>query len=465
MTGDILIGTIASMLEGAGDAVSLAFGKERVICGSGELRETLTRIEARFSKIAAGSNDSIRLALLSDDDDERRMIASAIVGLAAELGLQVKLSNDSWGTWARDARNARDNGRTIHVLTAVPPPAKAQQGFAAISGSLILLWPPQFASSALLPEQIEDVILAPFSERPLEKAAHVIDAIWTTLNGIEEGDERQSAIDLFARLDASALLGACIDITKLTTSILAREAGNRLANSLRVQSALRPGEALSAAEIYRALSPQPDRLAPHLRRLWVEGSTDAAIIRLAERLARADAPGLLDGIHIEPIGGVAQVEAALQRCNRDPNLELFMFDADADGRMGEAKVRDQGFPALVLDRSNAMGACDDEWVIEDLLSVSCLDRFYSAHRNLKPAREEIAHQPPEGRRLVLRGEDKGTLVEWLERETTLDDLYGVLQQIKTIRRRFALRDWPDSTARPVDASIGLRPRPWWFIGT
>lgn len=42
MTGDLVIGAIASMLEGAGDSVSFAFGKERVICGSGELRETLT---------------------------------------------------------------------------------------------------------------------------------------------------------------------------------------------------------------------------------------------------------------------------------------------------------------------------------------------------------------------------------------------------------------------------------------
>lgn len=465
MTGDLVIGAIASMLEGAGDSVSFAFGKERVICGSGELRETLTRIEARLSEIAAGSKDALRVALLSDDDDERRMIASAIVGLGAELGLQIKLSNDSWGIWARDARNARDSGKIIHVLTEVPPLPKAQQGFASILGSLILLWPPQFAGSEVTPDRIEAVILAPFSERPLEKAAHVVDAVWATLNSIEEGDERQAAIDLFARLDVNALFGTCIDVTKLTTSSLAREAGNRLASSLRVQSALRPGEALSAAEIYRALSPQPDRLAPHLRRLWVEGSTDAAMIRLAERLAAADAPGLLDGIHIEAIGGVAQVEAALQRCNRSPSLELSMFDADADGKMGESKVRDQGFPALVLDRSNAMGACDDEWVIEDLLTVSCLDRFYSAHRNLRPAREEIAHQPPEGRRLVLRGEDKGTLVEWLEREATLGDLYGVLQQIKAIRRRFALRDWADSTTRPPDASIGLRPRPWWFIGT
>ena len=328
---------------------------------------------------------------------------------------------------------------------------------------MILLWPVQFAGSAFLPERVEGIILAPFSDRPLDKAAHVIDSISAALNATEDAGEKAAAAALFDRLDASALLGTFLDVSKLASSALAKEAGSRLAAALRMQSALRSGEPLNAAEIYRALSPQPERLSPHLRRLWVEGTTDAAMLRLAERLTRNEAPGLLEGIHIESLGGVEQVETALQRCDRDPNLELFMFDADSDGRRGEAKVKDQGFPALLLDRSSAMAACDDEWVIEDLLSVSCLDRFYYAHNHLKPAREEIAHYPPEGRRLVLRGEDKGTLVEWLERETTIGDLYGILLQIKIIRRRFALRDWSLENERPTDASMGLRPRPWWFI--
>jgi hypothetical protein len=240
-------------------------------------------------------------------------------------------------------------------------------------------------------------------------------------------------------------------------------AGERLAAALRTQSALRPGEPLNAADIYRTLCPQPNRLRPNLRRLWVEGITDASLFRLAERLTQKEAPGLLEGIHIEAIGGVEQVESALQRCDREPNLELFLFDADVDGRRGEAKVKGQGFPTLLLDRIAAMSACDTEWVIEDLLSVSCLDRFYAAHANLKPAREEIAHYPPEGRRLVIHGEDKWTLVEWLERNATADDLYGLMVQMQLVRRRFALRDWPLIGAPPSDGCTGLRPRPWWFV--
>ncbi|MGG6494845.1 UNVERIFIED_CONTAM: hypothetical protein NY603_18080, partial [Bacteroidetes bacterium 56_B9] len=78
-------------------------------------------------------------------------------------------------------------------------------------------------------------------------------------------------------------------------------------------------------------------------------------------------------------------------------------------------------------------------------------------------REEIVYYPAEGRRLVLRGEDKGPLVEWLEGETTIGDLYGILQQIGIVRRRFALRDWSNRNDRPANVSVGLRPAPWWFI--
>jgi hypothetical protein len=304
---------------------------------------------------------------------------------------------------------------------------------------------------------------AGFRATPLDKAAHVITATWEALETTEDTGEKAVALALFYQLDASALLGTLIDPSKLASVAIARDAGIRLAAALRRYSALRPGELLSAVEVYRTLCPQPERLSPHLRRLWVEGTTDAALFRLAERLTRAQAPGLLDGIHIEPIGGVTQVEAALQRCDRDPDLELSVFDSDSDGRRGEAKVKGQGFHTLLLDRSAVMAACDTEWVIEDLLSVSCIDRFYLAHRQLKPAREEIAHHRPEGRRLVVRGDDKLTLVEWLERSAAIPDLYGLLRQIQIVRRRFALRDWPINNGPPVDGCIGLRPHPWWFV--
>lgn len=462
MLGDFANDAIPRMLNDTRVETAIALGQERIICGPGTLKDALSRIEAAL--LATVHHDSpYRIALLSDEEDERRMIFTAIVERAIALGLPVKPTTGSWGIWAREAQKSQSDHRTLHVLADVPPIGKAREGFAAISGSLILLWPSQCAGSALLPERIEDIILAPFSDRPLDKAAHVIDSTWAVLDVIEDVDEKAAASALFHRLDVSALLGTVIDNSKLAKVALAKEAGYRLAAALCTQSALRAGEPLNAADIYHALCPQPERLPPHLRRLWVEGTTDVALLQLAERLTREQAPGLLGGIHIEPIGGVEQVEAALQRCDRDPNLELFMFDADSDGRRGETKVKEQGFPAMILDRTAVMAACDTEWVIEDLLSVSCLDRFYYAHGHLKPAREEITYHPLEGRRLVIRGEDKWTLVEWLEQEATVADLYGLLEQLIIVRRRFALREWPIVGARPANAGVGVRPQPWWFI--
>lgn len=170
------------------------------------------------------------------------------------------------------------------------------------------------------------------------------------------------------------------------------------------------------------------------------------------------------GSKSELLGGAAQLEAALQRCDRDPNLECFLFDADSDGRRAAKKTKELGFPkTLVLDRKAVVSDCDTEWVLEDLLSVACLDRFYLAHPELKPTREEIAHNPVEGRRLVVRGEDKGTLAAWLEENATIDDMLGVISQLRIVCREFALREPRVEGDAPADAKCGLRPQPCWFV--
>jgi hypothetical protein len=87
----------------------------------------------------------------------------------------------------------------------------------------------------------------------------------------------------------------------------------------------------------------------------------------------------------------------------------------------------------------------------------------NCRRRVKPAREEITHHPPEGRRLAVRGDDKSTLVEWLERTAAIPDLCRLLGQIQIVRRRFSLRDWPINNGPPADGCIGLRPQPWWFV--
>ena len=397
---------VSRMLASARQETVRVVGQERVICGSVELRQALVRVDEALQGSIEGSH-TCRIALFSDDQDECSMIAAAIVEHARGLGFAATLTQGEWGRWARAVRMAENTDRSMHVLARVPPEQKARQGFAVIPGDMVLLWPLTMAGAALLPGGIEELVLYPFAERPLDKAAHLIAAVVDALESSNEvGDESNPASSSLLRsVDAGALLAVCVDPSKLRGVDAAGTAGRRLADALRAHAALRPGESLSAAELHRALFPQEPRLPPNLRRLWVEGDTDALLLRLAERLVQEAYPSehsILDGIKIESLGGATQVDAALQRCDRDPKLELFLFDRDADGLRGAARAGERGFPTLLLERDAVMAACDAEWVVEDLLSVACIDRFYCAHAHLRPAREEISHDPVAGLRIPTK---------------------------------------------------------------
>ena len=463
--GDIQ--TISRMLASPRKETAIIVEQERVICSSVELRQTLVRVDKTLQSSFEGGHPS-RIALFSDDQDECSMIAAAIVERARGLGFAATLTQREWGRWARAAKGTGNTARSVHVLPRVPPEQKANEGFAAIAGDMILLWPLAMAGTALLPAGIEEIILTPFAERPLDKAAHLIAAVadeLETMSNVEEESRLDSSAPLRG-IDAGALLAVCVDPSKLTDIGAAREAGRRLAETVRTHAALRPDESLSAGELHGALFPQELRLPPNLRRLWVEGDTDALLLRLADHLMQKEYPSeykILDSITIEALGGAARVDSALQRCNRDSKLELFLFDCDTDGSRGATKTKERGFPTLLLERDAVMAACDVEWVIEDLISVSCLDRFYSAHPDRRPAREEISYHPICGRRLVVRGEDKGMLADWLQQNAVAEDVFGIIHQLLSIRRRFALREPAIRHKPPGDGRSGLRPQPWWYV--
>lgn len=463
--GDIQV--VSQMLARPREETANILGQGIVVSSSPNLRQALMRVDKALQNARTGA-EPCRIAVFSDDQDERSMIAEAITDRVTKLGATVKLTNGQWGRWAREARQVDSPTRVVHVIAGVPPENKAREGFAAISGDIILVWPLTKVGAAILPEEIEEIVVAPFGERPLDKAAHVVVTMCEVLEGLNHIEEERG-VDTPAishALDAGALLSICIDPSKLVDVATARKAGRRLAHAARAHAALRPGVLLSAAEMHRVLFPQSASLPPNLRRLWVEGDTDLTLLKLTDRLLRKkyeSGPRLLENIRIECIGGATQVESALRRCDRDPKLELFLFDYDADGRRGLAKVKDRGFPGALLERDAVMAACDAKWVIEDLVSVGCLDRFYLAHTHLRPAREEITHYPVAGRRLVVRGEDKGTLTTWLERNAELVDLYGIIRQLISVRRRFALREPVVNCEPPADGRSGRRPEPWWYI--
>jgi hypothetical protein len=109
--------------------------------------------------------------------------------------------------------------------------------------------------------------------------------------------------------------------------------------------------------------------------------------------------------------------------------------------------------------------------IEDFISLACLDRFYEANAELRPEEETIRYKAPARRRLVVSGEDKETLLRWLESNASLPDLENLFFVFCEIRARFTLKnpfspgDLVKWRKRLLEESnpgkqLGSRPRHW-----
>ena len=86
--------------------------------------------------------------------------------------------------------------------------------------------------------------------------------------------------------------------------------------------------------------------------------------------------------------------------------------------------------------------------IEDFISISCLDRFYTAHPDLRPEKEIIKYRPPASRKLMIDGAHKETLINWLETSASLADLEHLAFVLCDIRSRFSLRNLPLMNNKP-----------------
>lgn len=300
MSEDADLAIISRMLSSPREDTTVVLAREHLICASSELRNALTRIDEML-EASVRNNQPCRIALFSDDDDKRLMIGAALVERAKELGFPASLTHSNFGLWA--ARVMQDKGVSppqTHVLAGLPPKEKAQQAFTAVSGNLILLLPLTLTGAPSLPDSITEFILAPFAQRPLDKAAQLISSAVVACTA-QDDEGGSDANTLLLRTPALALLAICLDVTKFGNVGTARDARNRLAAQLRRHSALRSGESLTAADLHRALFPQPHPLPPNIRRLWVEGDTDVSLFKLAAKLVHAaypDEPGGLERIKI-----------------------------------------------------------------------------------------------------------------------------------------------------------------------
>jgi hypothetical protein len=212
-------------------------------------------------------------------------------------------------------------------------------------------------------------------------------------------------------------------------------------------------------------------------RLWVEGETDCRALKLVARLANgAHGIDMEEGLAILPLGEGRQggtskaLEVVLTRRTRK-NRDVFLFDFDDAGRHAQEELEILKQDVVILDPRISCTRSDSSAEIEDFISLACLDRFYEANTELRPEEETIRYKEPVRRRLVISGEDKETLLDWLESNASLPDLENLLYVFCEIRARFTLRNpfsridlvkWRKQLLEESNPGkqLGDRPRHW-----
>ena len=249
---------------------------------------------------------------------------------------------------------------------------------------------------------------------------------------------------------------------------------SRIAEALQLRAVIEGTEPLSREDLaiifVEFYSPFPAKVSTGFN-LWVEGETDARLFRRVAELA-----GLLEGLAIEPLGesrdgGTTKaVEIVLSHRTRRHH-DIFLLDFDEPGRHAQEKLQLLGQDVILLDPRISCSRSDSDVEIEDFIDVSCLDRFYEAHPDLRPEKEIIRYKDPAARRIVVNGADKETLTVWLEANASLSDLENMLFLLTEIRARFSLKNFYSLaeievrrkhlyTENNILKQFGCRPKHW-----
>ena len=215
----------------------------------------------------------------------------------------------------------------------------------------------------------------------------------------------------------------------------------------------------------------------HGFRLWVEGDSDCRVLKLVSRLANeTKGIDLEEGLSILPLGrdregGTSRALTVVLSEHTRRNKDIFLLDFDEAGRHAQEELEVLQQDVVLLDPKLSCSRSSSEVEIEDFISLSCLDSFYEAQSELRPEVEIIRYKTPATRRVVVNGEDKETLVTWLEANASLSDLENLFFVLSDIRSRFSLRNflplsemrsWRKKLEDQTDVSkhFGARPEHW-----
>ena len=173
--------------------------------------------------------------------------------------------------------------------------------------------------------------------------------------------------------------------------------------------------------------------------LLVEGATDEEYLRLAAEICgRSD---LLEGLHIEPCGGVNAVirrAVLLHATKRQPVLAL--FDRDTNGKAGrEALLKRLGFSRhQVLTYGDVLFGNPDMVEAEDMFPPQLMQRFVEVHGETQVLAEKRLHPELHSWHYGLTAFGKEVVADWLRLNAEPADLGNWIRLLELARTHVGL---------------------------
>jgi hypothetical protein len=435
-----------------------------------------------FASVSGGKEASLNKAyLFAERYHGKSAIARATELEAKANGLSVFSFDGTAGATQKALLDLQPRTYALTIIDGLPEPAASRRTlldrFNSLRGRGLLFATPEYSADANLDQDIPDLRLSHIDQRPLDKLALLIGIVREHLRDV--GLSREQVRDAVSQLPVRALIMLSSIIRGPNVGKMA-DLGSRVGEVLRVKIEFEPGRPFPEDElalVFLEFFSPSTRQSPRTFRLWVEGDSDCRILRLTSRLAKqARNIDPEDGLSILPVGegrggGTSKVQDVVVSHQIRRNLDIFLLDFDEPGRHAKEELQILGQDVLLLDPKVSCSRSDSDVEIEDFINVSCLDRFYEAHPDLRPEKEVIRYKLPKARRLVVDGVDKDALVEWLESNASLNDLENLFFVLCDIRGRFSLKNelsgkevlaWKRRLEEESnqDKLIGNRPHHW-----
>jgi hypothetical protein len=420
---------------------------------STEFRDLLRLCRDFASSTDIETRPSRKAYVFLDDFHGKSSLSRAIAIQAAANGEKIFRFDGTLGPTSKELNILQPETNALVVVDGVPEAADARSTLLdrinLLKGRAILFARPEYINDAHLMADVPTLRITHVDERRLDKVAWIVGLVREHLRD-ERGVVPQVFAEALAQMPVSALTTLCG--VPLGSKIVGLELlATKIAQAVELKVGLRSGPSLSEEDLATIFVEFHSSGAAHTDsgfRLWVEGESDCRMLKLVCRLALpVHGIDLGEGLTITPLGlgrdgGTSKATEVVVNRRTKRNKDIFLFDSDEPGRHAQADLSVLDQEVLFLDSKIACSRVEPDVEIEDFVGLGCLDRFYSAHPELRPEKEVIRYKPPVSRRLVVDGADKDVLMQWLDANAALDDLENLMLMLCEVRSRFSLRNLP-----------------------